>query len=231
GHEQGGFVFISSDLSNYKAKSPNSVEAQLKGDILHDLRDGKSYRTAVLNDGRRWMVENLDYDVAGSICCNFRRGTDGSCAQGRRHYYWRGGEGACPSGWHIPTYEEWAKFLEINGATKDNLGEIKIEGKIREYNEYGLIHIIDYWDYLGNQIVGLNLTGTVCNGKAHGDVQGLYLVKVDGTSYGSSPLLNFYCSGDNGYSYGCKVSLSKASDYKFMSDYATCVRCIQDIKN
>ncbi len=75
---------------------------------FQDPRDSETYPWIRLND-QTWMAENLRYDMAGSWCYNE---SSADCERYGRLYNWTAANDACPSGWHLPTDEEW-KALEM----------------------------------------------------------------------------------------------------------------------
>lgn len=86
----------------------NHVE---KGSLL-DARDGRSYETVQIGS-QVWMAENLNYKTENSFCYNNK---DQKCNEYGRLYTWDVAKSSCPSGWHLPTREEWSSlFLEVGG--------------------------------------------------------------------------------------------------------------------
>ena len=85
---------------------------------LTDLRDGQVYRTTTIDIPSKsyfevWMAENLNYDTTGSYCNN--------CAQYGRLYTWATAEKVCPTGWHLPSTEEFELLIGVVGG-KDVAG-------------------------------------------------------------------------------------------------------------
>jgi uncharacterized protein (TIGR02145 family) len=128
-----------------------------------------------------WMAANLDIKTDSSWCGN---NVDTNCAKYGRMYNWTAAKKACPSGWHLPSLQEWQKLLESVGdsaGTKlkatygwgrdykkggtDNYGFSALPGGVRESKEdnpnYGTVFgetSYDNWwtstQYDGTVIVG-----------------------------------------------------------------------------
>ena len=79
--------------------------------ILTDPRDGQIYRTVKIGE-QIWMAENLNYKTDSSYCSYDDLVY---CSKHGRHYTWNVALNACPTGWHLPTWEEWEKLIDTVG--------------------------------------------------------------------------------------------------------------------
>ena len=77
-----------------------------------DSRDGTEYQAVNFGD-YSWMQSNLNYAVmSGSWTYNDDQ--TNSVKYGRL-YNWQTARSACPSGWHLPTDEEWRNLINYLG--------------------------------------------------------------------------------------------------------------------
>ena len=83
-----------------------------------DSRDGKRYRQVSVN-GKWWLAENLAYyekDDEGNYTFGSSyeavKATDGIMGG---FYSWKDAQTACPSGWRLPTLEEWDALGDTAG--------------------------------------------------------------------------------------------------------------------
>lgn len=77
---------------------------------LCDLRDKLVYGAQKIGDNI-WMTQNLNYDMDGS----YRPNTNQYSAKYGRYYTWNAAMAACPSGWHLPSVNEFKKLIKIAG--------------------------------------------------------------------------------------------------------------------
>lgn len=99
---------------------------------LEDARDGKVYRTITIGN-QEWMAENLNFAAHNSFCIqkdnckeNGRLYSFGAvydtssthCVYEKRCDVETPIQGVCPSGWHVPSLEEWKSLFRAVGGKK-----------------------------------------------------------------------------------------------------------------
>jgi uncharacterized protein (TIGR02145 family) len=102
-----------------------------------DSRDGQKYR-AVKIGGKMWMAQNLNHRIGRSGCYD---ASNSNCEKYGRLYDWNTAKTACPSGWHLPSLEEWGALAiaAVGGGT---------------YNPGYVLKSASGWDFIGNGIDG-----------------------------------------------------------------------------
>ena len=109
----------SSSVTSKSSSSETSASSSSQGatynaekNTLTDNRDGQTYKTVKIGD-QVWMAENLNFETDSSFCYN---DSAEYCAKYGRLYTWAAAMGACPTGWHLPSEEEWNILLsEVGG--------------------------------------------------------------------------------------------------------------------
>jgi uncharacterized protein (TIGR02145 family) len=108
----------------YKVSASNSVgtgsqsayafaTTRMITDMFTDTRDNiNTYKTVVIG-GKTWMAENLNFETgSGSWCYN---NSADNCAKYGRLYTWDMARVVCPSGWHLPSRQEWSDLVTEAG--------------------------------------------------------------------------------------------------------------------
>jgi len=94
-----------------------------------DPRDGKVYKTVKIGK-QVWFAENLNFDCEGSKCYSPPKNAE----KYGRLYDWETAKKACPSGWHLPSNEEWDGLVDFAGGEKIAGKKLKAESG---WNENG----------------------------------------------------------------------------------------------
>jgi uncharacterized protein (TIGR02145 family) len=109
---------------------------------FYDGRDDynqRTYKTVEIGD-QTWMAENLEYrlysDIYSCYNCNIRcYGDDAAnCKKYGLLYNWYAAMKACPSGWHIPSHEEWVALEEAVGGSSTLGRYLKAASGWNDYN-------------------------------------------------------------------------------------------------
>lgn len=163
---------------------------------LVDERDGQTYRTTKIGD-QVWMAENLNFPVKNSYCYD---GNLVNCETYGRLYTWSSAQYVCPSGWHLPSTEEFKTLLENVGESDaerfDNLAARSWKFGTNPYGFSALpagYNVGKEFDYLGSRAYFWSST-----------------------------------EGDGGYAYNLRIYGSYAYVGREDKSYGHSVRCLQD---
>jgi len=100
---------------------------------ITDPRDGQTYKTVKMPDGKTWMAENLNYaPKTGKSWC-YKNSAD-SCAKYGRLYGWNTAKTACPAGWKLPSKWEWENLVETAGGQNFAGTNLKSNNGWNDYN-------------------------------------------------------------------------------------------------
>jgi uncharacterized protein (TIGR02145 family) len=107
---------------NEKTEHTVKSSAGVSDGYLTDSRDGKKYKVIKIGT-QTWMAENLNYAINSKCYDNDFR----NCNKHGRLYDWNAAIKACPSGWHLPSGEEWETL--INHAGGEKIAGTKLKAK------------------------------------------------------------------------------------------------------
>jgi uncharacterized protein (TIGR02145 family) len=157
----------SSKLSGISSSSTTQQTGKIEGSPI--TYQGKTYKTVVIGN-QVWMAENLNYNVSGSLCYG---NLESNCNIYGRLYNWETAMSVCPSGWHLPSNEEWDMLINYAGG-------VFTAGK--------KLKAISSWNSGGN---GTDNYGFAALPGGSGDpIEGLYFIGVGSIGYWWSSIEN-----------------------------------------
>lgn len=175
---------------------------------LKDSRDAQQYKTTQIGS-QVWMAENLNFETSDSWCYD---NDSSNCKKYGRLYTWSSAKSSCPSGWHLPSDDEWEQLAKY----------VAREAGLSGMDIYGYVQ-------LGKTLKARSMNGTDEFGFS--GLPGGYR-NSDG---------DFNDLGDNGFwwssseksgSYAWYRSLHSGDDYFYRlfghGDYVSSVRCLKD---
>jgi len=182
-----------------------------------DPRDGKEYTYLILGQ-QVWMGENMNYalnDGEGSWCY---QDDPANCEVYGRLYNWETAMEVCPSGWHVPSDEEW-QALEISlgmDAAQAEIGGWRLSGNVG-YK----MKSTSGWENDGN---GDNSSGFDIRPGAGRRVDGLYDLLGKDAGYWSSTELD----PENAWGRGFGFDNDGVFRHFSLKHLSVSIRCIQD---
>lgn len=114
-------------IANYGQSESEPVDTKVLFGAIIDQRDGQYYETIVIGN-QCWLRENLNYQTANSWCYY---SISTNCDIFGRLYAWQSALTACPSGWRLPTKNDWTLLINFCGG--DNIAGQKLKDKGYKY--------------------------------------------------------------------------------------------------
>ena len=191
-----------------------TYSSSLEMTSLTDPRDGQNYKIVKIGN-QTWMAENLNYNIANSWCYD---NNSVNCEKFGRLYNWEVANSVCPSGWHLPSDNEF-KILEMYlGMTRNQVDATNWRGT----NQSAQLKSTSGWTRNGNgtNISGFNALPAGCyNYTGTFDVIGGSCYLWSSTDYGSSN------------AWGRELDYNQSGIYRgniFRKIIGLSVRCVED---
>jgi uncharacterized protein (TIGR02145 family) len=169
------FAFLLFIACNDKLKKaeipyePYETKTEIPHDTIIDSRDGKTYRIVKIGE-QTWMAENLNYETRKSLCYE---DAEPNCLKYGRLYDWNTAKRVCPSGWHLPSWDEWEVLINLAGGMEVAGKKLKSQTGWRENHdatdEFGFSAMPggDYWS--SGKIFGVGYKGNWWSATEHNE--------------------------------------------------------------
>ena len=184
-----------------KTKSEDNCEY---GELVDD-RDGQAYKTVKIGD-QWWMAENLNYEGVNSYCYN---DSAEYCEEYGRLYTWERARDACPTGWRLPTREDFDTLLAAVGGDSLAGNALKSFAGWNSAEDEG--NGLDSYGFSGRPAGWKDLTGDY------------YQVGYFGRFWSISS-----CSNKKAYTLHLKYNAESGSLDCTLKESAISVRCVKD---
>jgi len=144
--------------SSQNTNNINQNEIKQPVNSFTDSRDGKTYKTVKIGE-QTWMADNLNYATnSGSWCYN---NNSSNCDKYGRLYNYETAVSACPSGWRLPSKNDFDTLLNKAGVKSGTaFNELKKDGS-SNFNMFMGGWCSNYGDYSNLEYSGYIWSSTV----------------------------------------------------------------------
>ncbi len=206
-----GILIANPAFSQKANKDDNNT---VKTGTITDSRDGKTYKSVKIGE-QWWMAENLAYDIGhGSWAYN---NDESNVKTYGRLYTSEAAKKACPSGWHLPTDDEWKQMEMAIGMSQSEADDAGWRGT----NEGTKLKATSGWNENGNGTDDYGFSGLPGGYRTYGG--NFYGIGSSGAWWSAteySPYTVWYRT-----LYCTKPGVSRHSDKKAV---VFSVRCVMD---
>lgn len=196
-----------------------------------DMRDGRTYKTVTLEDtqlgtGLTIMAENLNYKMEGAYLYN----NDENLREKLGLLYtWEMAKKSCPSGWHLPSDEEWSHLIDMVGG--ESTGGKAMKATFNWADEGNGINTSGFTGFGGGRShiesrrsdYGISLEGGKVSSVKLGERKRYFSNLLEYGYWWSSSLQETGAISINLYYYSDRVYKDKS-----YLDYYYSVRCVKD---
>jgi len=184
-----------------------------KENEFKDFRDNTIYKIVKIGD-KLWMSENLNYEMENSWCYD---DNPENCKKYGRLYTYESAKHVCPTGWHLPSDEEWKDLETTLGIDQHILDKTNFRGKVG----IKLKSKTDWYKNQGLDELGFNvLPGGMRNYEGKG---GFTQLKKQSFFWSSTPK-----GSNNAWRRQFHYSNDGIARMNFNAKYAYSVRCVKD---
>jgi len=196
------YLTLATAKKNEAEKEAAEMKVKTGAGTLTDSRNGKTYKTVKIG-GKTWMAENISFQTGKSWCYG---GLAANCAKYGRMYDWNTAKTVCPTGWHLPSNQEWAALVTTAGGVGVAARKLKAAGG---------------WFSNGN---GTDEFGFAAlpGGNRRNDGK-YYGVGNDGSWWSATE-----SEGDLAFYRGIFYASEKVYEFNYDGGYGFSVRCVQD---
>jgi len=113
-------------LNYNKNVNANFLQKNISAGTFKDYRDGQEYNTIRIGN-QIWFAENLAYKPSNGNYWAYNDDQNNVNIYGYL-YDWETAKKVCPTGWHLPTENEWIVLENYLGGNEIAGGKLKMEG-------------------------------------------------------------------------------------------------------